>query len=100
MRKIYQQGDILIEEYNGNVKGNILPHLILAEGEATGHKHEVIGNASLISAPKGLFLKIIRDKAIVKHPEHFQLTLDKGVYEIRHVQEYDHFSEEARQVKD
>ena len=97
----YQQGDVLLKKYNGMITGKKLHHLILAEGEVTGHKHEVIkGEAELIESNKNWYLKVLSEEAIVTHQEHKPITIPKGVYEVSIVEEYDHFEEEARKVRD
>ena len=80
-----------------------LPHTRLAEGEATGHYHEAVGDdvslwdlgeeggVAVLDAPKG---------ATVTHQEHGEIKLPARTYDKRIVQEYDHASEEARRVVD
>ena len=75
--------------------------VVLADGEVTGHAHvaeaegvtltEETPAVKRLSAPKG---------AKVVHEEHKPVTLPPGDYEVRRVQEYDHFAEEARAVQD
>lgn len=70
--------------------------IVLAEGESTGHAHIAIGedlefNAGVLSAPKG---------ARVVHEEHKEIVLPPGKFEVGRVQEYDHFTEEAKNVQD
>jgi len=76
-----------------------LPHRRLAEGEVTGHFHQASAGTlwdygdglMVLDAPKG---------ATVTHQEHGPVALPPGKYERRIVLEYDHFAEEARQVRD
>lgn len=81
-----------------------LNHTILAEGEATGHAHRVIGDGiSLWDTDDGdiLILDIPAGaSAVVTHEEHHAQIIAPGQYERRIVREYDHFSEEAREVTD
>ena len=81
-----------------------LPHTILAEGEATGHKHEVFGvGASLYDDGLDgiLVLNIpIGEPAEVLHEEHQTQPISPGEYDRLIVREYDHFLEEARRVAD
>lgn len=96
----YQQGDVIIEAVSG-VNGRKLPHLTLAQGEATGHHHTVTcGDADLYEENGTLYLHVESDEAQVTHQEHGTVTLPKGDYRIRQVREYDHFAEEARKVVD
>jgi hypothetical protein len=95
-----QQGDVLIRKVN-EIKGNKLNHLVLAEGESTGHKHVITeGDAELYDYEGTLFLKVKSEKALLTHEEHNAVEIKKGDYKIGIVREYDHFSEEARNVAD
>lgn len=80
-----------------------LAHLILAEGEATGHKHEVFGvDAALYRTDHaGILLLDAPCGGEVRHEEHAaQAVQFHGLNERLIVQEYDHFLEESRAVQD
>jgi len=97
---MYQQGDVIIEKV-AKVEGKKLNHLTLAEGEATGHHHIITkGDAELYDRNGVLYLSVKSDEAELTHQEHNTITIPKGDYVIRRVQEYDHFNEEARRVQD
>ena len=97
---LIQQGDVLIKKIT-QIKGKKLNHLILAEGESTGHKHTITeGDAELYESDGKLYLKVISEKATLTHQEHKTIEIPQGDYAIEIVKEYDHFSEEARNVKD
>lgn len=101
MKNYYQQGDVLIKEYQGKIKGEKLNHLTLAEGEVTGHSHQIIGGqAELLLSNSMLYLKVLSDSALLKHEEHGEIAIPKGDYVIEKVLEYDHFLEESREVRD
>ena len=77
-----------------------LGHLVLAEGEATGHAHRVrgekaalydVGGTMVMDAPKG---------ATITHEEHHEQVIPPGTYDRHIVREMDHPSEEAREVID
>lgn len=81
-RKIHyqiRQGDVLIERIGGEpIAGDDArksKRVILAEGEVTGHCHEVIGNQVSLVRPKlpvkdyEYFMQVGRD-AIIEHPDH------------------------------
>ena len=96
----YQQGDVIIEKVE-EVKGKRLPHLILAEGEVTGHMHQITkGEAELYEEDGTLYLRVKSDTAELTHQEHNTIVLPRGDYVVRKVREYDHFAEEARDVQD
>ena len=97
--KMYQQGDVLIFSAT-EIKGKKLNHLTLAKGEHTGHHHTITkGDAELYDHEGTLFLRVNSEAELI-HQEHDTITLPKGDYQIGIVREYDHFSEEARQVRD
>jgi hypothetical protein len=96
-----QQGDVLIKKVNSIPAGTKLPHLILAQGEATGHCHTITeGEAEIIEIGERWYLRVLSEEAILTHQEHRQIIIPQGEYEIGIVQEYDHFAEEARKVRD
>jgi hypothetical protein len=118
--KIFQQGDVVFETAGipSGLERSLDP--IVQHGEATGHAHRlqmfrheaqaVTGGA----IPQGdcpqwmlfkdknsgkRFLKV-EEPTDLTHEEHKTVTIPPGEYEIRIVQEYDHFAEETRQVQD
>ena len=99
---LYQQGDVLFESTKIPKDAKRKPGGLVAQGEATGHAHtlELIDGVELMEDEQGgLFTKADKP-ATVNHQEHRTITLPPGQYCIRRVREYDHFAEEARQVKD
>lgn len=67
---LIQQGDVLLKECN-KVRGKKVDHLVLAEGESTGHKHEIIwGDAALFQDGEDLYLEIYSERAGLRHDEH------------------------------
>ncbi len=103
--KYYQQGDVLI--CNGSIPNEAKEikarngKLILAEGEATGHAHSISASdgVSLMELDGALFLSTDKDVTI-KHEEHKPISIPPGKYKIGIVREWDHFAEEAREVRD
>lgn len=95
-----QQGDVLIKKVS-KVEGKKLNHLTLATGEMTGHHHTITeGDAELYEQEGTLFLRVKSENATLTHQEHKEVIIPKGDYKIDIVQEYDHFGEEARNVRD
>ena len=84
---MYRHGDVIIKSCK-KAKGKKLNHLILAEGETTGHKHKVVGDAILYEHEGTLFLKAL-DEVKVRHEEHEEITLPRGDYEINIQREYE-----------
>ncbi len=85
-----RQGDLLI------VKVNKLPleckkqnHRILAEGEATGHLHE-LDSGELYEKDGILYFRVEKEQKItLKHPEHGPITFEPGVYKVIRQREYE-----------
>lgn len=93
MADVYRQGDVIIKGIGVKPEGDIklLPHLTLAEGEATGHRHQITrGQAELYQMATGLmYLKVLSDFATLYHEEHEEIELPKGDYEVFIEREYD-----------
>jgi hypothetical protein len=129
-RKAYRQGELLfipvdqedMATLTPDSNGQSYPHWkktdtnVLREGEATGHKHEVItqtkGAATLL-APVSTLMRGLPDMGLignedrllvadepveVVHPEHKPLRLLKGVFLVVVQREYDEVK--ARRVMD
>ena len=89
--KLWRQGDILIQEHfapDEATRAQLVRRKkpILAEGEHTGHRHEVAGRraARLYSLPKteSQLLEIVAERADVIHPEHGPISLTRGWYRV------------------
>lgn len=79
---------------------------VVALGEATGHRHRVVGAAELWGDDRVRCFRVGADTEIV-HEEHRAASLRRsmhtwheGAYRVAIVQEFDHFAEEARAVQD
>jgi len=102
-----QQGDVLITKINAMPIGGkpVKPAargFVIAEGEATGHAHTLEPGAvvAITVDEEGVIYAQIARQVNLLHEEHNPVSLDPGVYRFGRVQEYDHFSEEARSVAD
>ncbi len=71
---------------------------IVAEGETTGHKHQLVDGELLTDEKLNLFIDVTAEKASVKHEEHKTITLPKGLYKVIKQREYE--PEGWREVKD
>lgn len=100
-----QQGDVLMHKVNSIPQNaerkRVCGRIVLAEGEATGHAHAIVDVAEceLYTLADALFVKV-GAPVTVTHEEHDTVTLDRGVWRVAIVREYDHFAEEARRVID
>jgi hypothetical protein len=89
MNPIIRQGDVLIIPSQTSITGTKLPHLTLAEGEVTGHRHRISnGEAELFERDGILYLKVLSPTAMLTHEEHAQVTIPQGNWEIRIQREY------------
>ena len=99
-----QQGDVLLKRIDklpeGEQKVISKGKLVLALGETTGHFHGIEESESeLIQIGEKMLLKL-ENQATLTHQEHGHITLDKGIYEVGIVQEYDYYSKMVRKVVD
>lgn len=98
----FQHGDVVIVPAQIPKEIEKLKTNVLQEGELTGHAHRLFGDGfTVFQEPKSKqkFLRLVEPVAL-RHEEHKEIQLPPGDYEIRIVREWDHFSEEARQVAD
>jgi hypothetical protein len=101
-----QQGDVILQKTEQSIThGKQLNHLILAEGEATGHNHQIVSGVAQLIALQGShegkrILNVLSDYALLKHQEHKEINIPKGKWEVKIVREYDHFDEEVREIAD
>ena len=87
--KAYRQGDVVLKVGTVPVGAKKLPHKVLAEGEMTGHKHQVTaGDATLYEHEGTLFLKVESDTATLTHEEHGPIVLPQGEFEVTIQREY------------
>lgn len=97
---LIQQGDVLLTKVDGIDLTHMKRHNeILAEGEATGHAHRVRGGGVFASDDGGLYVQSEPGCEVV-HEEHGTSVLEPGIYRVGRVLEYDHFKEEAHEVRD
>jgi len=88
--KMQRQGDLLIVKVEGiPEKAQKLEHLILAEGEATGHFHE-LDSGELYEASGVMYFKVDEGaRVVLKHPEHHHLSFEPGDYKVIRQREYE-----------
>jgi hypothetical protein len=99
--KWYQQGDVTIKPI-AQIPANAMATgtRVLAEGEATGHKHLAEAPDVKLFLHQGTLYMSAPQGTTIVHEEHGPLIIPPGEYEIGIVREYDHFAEEARYVVD
>jgi hypothetical protein len=102
MKKQYVQGDVIlvpVETMQGKKQERTERGYVLADGESTGHAHTVQDEIEMMISDAGMFVAS-ETPFTITHEEHKPITVPPGKYEVKRVQEYDHFKEEARQVAD
>lgn len=99
-----QQGDVLMKQVDlpaeALKEGTKVDRNILAEGEATGHYHQAVGEGVKVVEFEGATFLHAPNGAEVTHQEHHTTTLPPGDYKIDGVQEFNHFEKEAQRVVD
>lgn len=97
--RLYRQGDVLLKTVD-KIPNNLDKEdkCILAYGEVTGHKHQILKNGMLMKNKDKSYLKMI-DDGILKHEEHSAINVPKGEYEVIIQREFDLLGE-VRSVMD
>ncbi|MCX7594062.1 MAG: DUF4437 domain-containing protein [Fischerella sp.] len=84
-----RQGDVILIPVQ-LFEGQKLPHLTLAEGEVTGHKHRIIeGQAELYEKNGTLYLRVFSSAAVLAHDEHQAISIPQGTWMVRIQREYE-----------
>jgi hypothetical protein len=84
-----RQGDVILMPVQ-QFEGQKLPHLTLAEGEVTGHKHRIIdGQAELYEKDGTLYLCVLSSAAVLAHEEHKAISIPQGTWMVRIQREYE-----------
>ena len=88
---LYRHGDVLVAQVDA-IPPDAAPrtHLVLAEGEMTGHSHRIAepGSAELYQVGPTLFLRVKAPAATLIHQEHGPITLPQGEYRVWRQREY------------
>jgi hypothetical protein len=96
----YQQGDVTIKPASIPQDAQHVDSNVLADGEATGHTHRVVGDAELLRLGGRLFMRVLGGDVRVIHEEHKEIPLPPGEYEIGRVRAYDHVANVPYEVWD
>lgn len=88
---LYRHGDLLVQNV-AEVPQDARPlqHLVLAEGEMTGHSHRIAekSSARLYESGVGLYLQVNEAVATLVHQEHGPIQLPRGTYRVWRQREY------------
>jgi hypothetical protein len=88
---LWRQGDVYITTVPEIPAGaKVLPHCILAEGEATGHCHRITETdcAELLEHAGQRFLRVKLAAVTLTHDEHDPIVLPPGMYRFWQQREY------------
>jgi hypothetical protein len=88
---LYRHGDVLVAGIDSIPPEAVKrPHLVLAEGEVTGHMHRIAeaGSAELYQDRGEMYLRVVADRATLIHPEHGPIALPRGDYRVWRQREY------------
>ena len=109
-RMMYRHGDLLITKINAIPEDTVqISDKIIAEGEISGHKHEIFGSAQVNIRPSFIGRQINENSEVwfnafdeikLKHEEHKTLEIPKGVYKVTKEQQFDPFKELVMDVID
>jgi hypothetical protein len=87
--KPLRQGDVILQATN-STQGKKLSHLVLAEGEVTGHSHRISsGEAELYERDSTLYLKVLSPTATLTHEEHKAIDIPQGTWMVKIQREYE-----------
>jgi hypothetical protein len=98
---LYRHGDLLVENADTVPRGaRPLHHLVLAEGELTGHSHRIAerDTAELYQTLQGMYLVVKAERATLVHQEHGPIALPTGTYRVWRQREYS--PQDIRVVRD
>lgn len=88
---LYRHGDLLVSDADSIPQdARRLHHLVLAEGELTGHSHRIAERdaAVLYEARGEMFLSVVGERATLVHQEHGPIALGPGIYRVWRQREY------------
>jgi hypothetical protein len=87
--KPIRQGDVILKPAQPT-EGKKLPHLVLAEGEVTGHSHRISnGEAELYETDGTLYLRVLSPTATLTHEEHNAIDIPQGTWMVNLQREYE-----------
>jgi hypothetical protein len=94
-----RQGDLLIEQVS-EIKGTPTKSKVLAEGETTGHKHQLKGNqVQVYEFQNEKYVQVLEPAELI-HEEHQKLELEPGNYKVTNQREYSYLDNNIRRVAD
>lgn len=100
-----QQGDVLLKRIPKLPRGcsevsRKSGQLIIAEGEATGHRHVITDEGARLLELKGELYLEVATPVVIHHDEHKPLDILPGIYQVGRAEEHDYIQDMERQVRD
>ena len=98
---IARHGDLLIRKTNeipSNLKSTNT--VIIAEGEKTGHKHQLQGNVTVYKQELGSLYFEVKTSAELVHQEHKTIHIPEGTHRVEQEREFNPFDNIRRVVLD
>ena len=98
---IARHGDLLIRKIK-EIPQNLKPTNtnILAEGEKTGHKHQLQGNATVYKQETDALYFEVKTSVDLVHQEHKTIHIPEGTYLVQQEREFNPFENIRRVVLD
>ena len=99
----YRQGDFVLMKIkaipSGAVKEPTAKSIVLGEGETAGHRHELleIDKVQAYRQAEGFYLSVAQETELV-HPDHGQIALMPGTYEV--IRQHEFQRKEVVRVQD
>ena len=98
--KFIRHGDLILKRIDTIPKeAKQTDNMTLALGEATGHHHTLQGNCQVYQQGETKYVSS-EGKAVLTHPEHNTVTIEKGNWKMDIEQEYDPFEKIIQKVRD
>ncbi len=103
---ILRHGDLNFRTVTSLPKGKVkkVSSFTLAEGEYTGHNHNLVADKgaslAIVDLADEVFFEILGGSATLTHPEHKPIKFDTGTYHMKKEREFDYFTAEIRKVTD
>lgn len=100
MNEWIRHGDVILKKVD-NIKGKGIKKKseVLAEGEVTGHFHNLVSNQMLVSEHEGQKFVELTEPGNLTHQEHDTLEIPEGKYQVLIQREVDLVGE-TKQVMD
>lgn len=87
--KYYRHGDLLLTRVDSiPTKARKTNTNILQEGELTGHKHKLRGQAQIYELEEQKYVQV-EEPTELMHEDHNTIVLEKGTYLLEHERELD-----------